>query len=82
MSVKLTLTLDENVIGTAKKHASKTGKSLSRIVENYLRSISAENTVDESISPEILKFMGVIKLPRKFDYKKQMGNTLSKKYKK
>jgi predicted HicB family RNase H-like nuclease len=38
MTTKLTLTIDDAVINTAKNYAQKTGKSLSSIVENYLKS--------------------------------------------
>ena len=81
MSTKLTLTIEEKVIASAKRYAQKKGKSLSHIVENYLMSITSKENSDEAISPKVLKIMGVIKLPEDFNYKKELGSIISKKYK-
>ena len=82
MVTKLTLTIDDSVITTAKKYAKQKGKSLSDIVENYLMSLTSKEKKDESISPRILKLMGAIELPENFDYKKELTKGLAKKYKK
>ena len=84
MTTKLTLTIEDKVIDSAKRYAQKKGKSLSHLVENYLKSITTETkeNKEESISPKVLKLMGVIKLPNEFDYKTELGNALSKKYSK
>ncbi len=81
MTTKLTLTIDDSVISVAKKFAKKSGKSLSDIVENYLKSLTSKETKDETISPRILKLMGVIELPDNFEYKRALKDSLSKKYK-
>lgn len=81
MNTKLTLTIEEKVIEAAKQYAQKKGKSLSHIVENYLMSITSKEIKDEPISPKVSKFIGVMKLPEDFDYKKELGTLLSKKYK-
>ena len=81
MITKLTLTIDDSVISTAKKYAKQKGKSLSDIVENYLMSLTSKENKDESISPRILKLMGAVELPDNFDYKKELTKGLSKKYK-
>ena len=44
MITKLTLTIYKSVIEKAKKYAQGKNKSVSRIVEEYLRNISAGNT--------------------------------------
>ena len=82
MTTKLTLTIEDKVIDSAKKYAKNNGKSLSHLVENYLKSISTDTkeSSDENISPKVLKLMGVIKLPEDFDYKTELGNALMKKY--
>lgn len=80
MTTKLTLTIEDSVIDSAKKYAQKKGKSLSDIVENYLKSITSKENKEEVISPKVLKLMGVIQLPQNFDYKKELGNALAKKY--
>jgi hypothetical protein len=83
MNTKLTLTIDDKVIDSAKKYAREKGKSLSDIVENYLKSIILkEDKEDTSISPKILKLMGSVKLPPNFEYKAALGKALAKKYQK
>ncbi|WP_040478975.1 DUF6364 family protein [Mariniradius saccharolyticus] len=81
MTTKLTLTIDDSVIATAKEFAKNNGKSLSQIVENYLMTLTAQDNMQEEISPRILKLMGAIELPEDFDYKKSLTEALSKKYK-
>ena len=80
MTIKLTLTIEDGVIHSAKKYARNKGESLSHIVENYLKSITATENAHAAISPEVAAMMGTIKLPEDFDYKKELGNALTKKY--
>jgi hypothetical protein len=80
MTTKLTLTMEDKVIDSAKKYARQKGKSLSDIVENYLKSISNQEITTEDLSPKVARLKGVIKLPEDFDYKKEIGNSLVKKY--
>lgn len=84
MTTKLTLTIEDKVINSAKKYAQKKGKSLSHLVENYLKSITVnpKENKEEPVSPKVSKLMGVIKLPGDFDYKTALGKALSKKYSK
>lgn len=84
MTTKLTLIIEDKVIDSAKKYAQTKGKSLSHLVENYLKSITSDTkeNKEENISPKVLKLMGVIKLPKVFDYKTELGNALAKKYSK
>ena len=81
MTTKLTLTIDDSVIIVAKKYAKNKGKSLSDIVENYLKTLTSREPKEESISPRILKLMGSIELPENFEYKSALKDSLSKKYK-
>lgn len=81
MTTKLTLTMEDRVINSAKKYARQKGRSLSDIVENYLKSISTQEKITEELSPKVTRLKGVIKLPEDFDYKKELGNVLVKKYK-
>ena len=81
MKKKLTLTIEDKIIDSAKKYAQKKGKRLSHLVESYLKSITInrrENDADV-ISPKVLKLMGVIKLPKDFNYKAELGNAISNK---
>ncbi|HQV68716.1 MAG TPA: DUF6364 family protein [Thermoflexales bacterium] len=45
MQTKLTLTIEKDVIKKAKAYARKKDKSVSRIVEDYLRNVSQEKLV-------------------------------------
>jgi len=81
MTTKLTLTIDDEVITTAKKYAKNKGKSLSDIVENYLMTLSSGETVEEPISPRILKLMGSIQLPEDVSYEEELTKALTKKFK-
>ena len=81
MTTKLTLTIDDSVITSAKKYAKKKGRSLSQIIENYLKSISTDEAKKEKKhSPKVQQLLGSVKLPENFDYKKELGNALSKKH--
>ncbi len=84
MTTKLTLTMEDKVIDAARRYAQMQGRSLSNLVENYLKSIASElNSSDgTNISAKVLKLMGIIKLPEDFEYKTELGNALAKKYSK
>ena len=73
MTTKLTLTIEQGIIKIAKTYAHKQGRSLSDLVENYLKALVQNNSKMEEISPKVKKLMGVIKLPKDFDYKKVLG---------
>jgi hypothetical protein len=81
MNTKLTLTIDDKIIVSAKKYAEQKGRSLSNIVENYLSMVATDVTKETEILPSVKKLMGVIKLPKNYDYKKELSNAFSKKYK-
>lgn len=80
MITKLTLTVEESVIISAKKYAKKRGKSLSNLVENYLKSLSGNESSDRKLSPKVRSLMGVIQLPESYDYKKSLKTAINKKH--
>ncbi len=81
MSTKLTLTVEKSVIKKAKRYAKNHGMSLSDLIENYLKSITAEEVIDEiEITPTVKSISGSFKLPNDFDYKKALTDELSGKY--
>ena len=81
MITKLTLTIEQMVITRAKKYARKKGRSLSDLVENYLKVISREEfTPEVEISPMIKSLRGSFKAPADLDYKKELSKALSEKY--
>ncbi len=59
MQAKLTLSLDSDVIEQAKVFSRKQHKSLSKVVENYLRLVTRKDTAQEEISPVVSRLMGV-----------------------
>jgi len=51
MNTKLTLRMDEHLIDTAKRYSDKTGKSVSRLVEDYFAFIAAEEGATATAAP-------------------------------
>jgi hypothetical protein len=80
MTTKLTLTIEERVIKTAKKYAQKKGRSLSGLIENYLKALASEDSLTSEMTPRVRRLRGSIKLPANFDYKKVIGESISKKH--
>ena len=81
MNTKLTLTVEQQIIEQAKKYAKKRGRSLSSIVENYLKVLTKDK--DDSkieITPLVKSLSGVFKVPKDFDYKEELSKALSEKY--
>lgn len=76
MSTKLTLTVDKETIDLAKKYAKEQGRSLSSIVENYLKLLSSkERGSNESTQTSTVKsLLGSLKLPDNIseDYRKEI----------
>ena len=84
MDTKLTLTIEKDVIDKAKDYARKRGRSLSDLIENYLKLIisSKEKENTEEITPLVRSMMGSFKVPKDFDYKKALVEELNNKYSK
>lgn len=81
MNTKLTLTIEQSVIEKAKSYAKKKGRSLSDIIENYLKAITMEKQDSEiEITPIVKSLRGSFKAPAGFDYKKELKKSLTKKY--
>ena len=84
MTTKLTLSLEENVIKEAKSLAKMKGKSLSNLVENYLKALilQKQNTEIE-ISPTVKKLVGCVKpVDDNINYKEVVTEEIFKKYQK
>lgn len=86
MSTKLTLSIsDKNLIEEAKEYAKEQDLSLSRIIEDYLKSLTSRRKERKSknltISPVVQSLVGIIKTGEKeIDYKKERLDRLEKKY--
>ncbi len=81
MNTKLTLTIEEEIIHRAKKYAKQNGRSLSGIIENYLKVITQEEIQEKDDTTPIVKSLkGSFKAPKSFDYKEDLADELSDKY--
>lgn len=82
MDTKLTLKLNQSVIEKAKIYAKTKKTSVSKLIENYLHSIT-ENSSDnkQDITPVVKSLSGIITLPKNYDSKKEYADFLAKKYK-
>jgi len=79
MNTKLTLSLEEKVIAEAKTIAKKNGKSLSSLIENYLKSLIQQKDLGQEIAPEVKKLVGRIK-PIDENYKDAVANEIFNKF--
>ncbi len=79
MTTKLTLTVEKSIIEKAKSYAKSTGRSLSEIIENYLETITRDNS-DRELSPKLKKIVGAVTLPEDFDEKAELRSELEKKH--
>jgi len=80
MDSKLTLKLKNNIIEKAKLYAKKQNISLSRLIENYLKTVTIKDENEAvKISPLVLSLTGVIELEES-NYKEKYTDYLSEKY--
>lgn len=81
MNTKLTLTIEQSVIEKAKIYARKKERSLSDLIENYLKALTIEESKKENeLTPIVSNLKGSFKMPKDFDYKKELTDRLFEKY--
>ena len=81
MDAKLTLNIDRDIAHKAKVYAKKEGRSLSDLVENYLKLLTKNSTIEDSeYTPRVKALLGSVTLPKDFDYKKELVDALVNKY--
>lgn len=81
MNTKLTLTIEQSVIEKAKKYAKEKERSLSDLIENYLKVLTKDNTQNDiELTPIVKSLKGSFNTPKNSDYKKDLANRLSEKY--
>ncbi len=80
MDTKLTLKLSENVIARAKRYAAGKKVSLSRLVENYLDSLTREQEDEFEISPFVKSIATGKSVPLNAENKKDYADFLDEKY--
>lgn len=81
MKTRVTLTIEQKIIGKAKIYAKANGRSLSGIIENYLEAITSNtnNTVFNE-TPIVQSLKGSFKAPAEFDYKNELTKALNERY--
>lgn len=80
MESKLTLRLRKSITDRAKAYAKDHKTSLSQMIENYLKSITAPLKKHDEITPLVNSLSGVLELDKDYDYKKDYTNHLENKY--
>lgn len=82
MDTKLTLKLNQEIIEKAKHYATNKKMSLSRLIENYLNSLTSANSSDNEIevSPFVKSLSSKVNIPIDYDYKKEYANHLENKH--
>jgi len=80
MTRKLTLSINEKTVEKAKRISRKRGKSISKMVEEYLNSITEKEDQKESAVDKIKKIMKDRITNKNLDLKKVKEEHLSKKY--
>ena len=80
MTTKLTLSIDKKVIARSKKYAAAQNRSLSDLVESYLRSLTQDTESSSLITDKVKRLQGSFKAPPGFDYKKILQQEILRKH--
>lgn len=82
MNTKLTLTIEKAVIERAKNYAKNQNRSLSDIIENYLKILTEkeQKSKDQKLNPIVASLKGSFKMPKNMDYEKELRKRLEQKY--
>lgn len=80
MNAKLTLKMDSDIIEQAKALALDQHTSLSRLVENYFRILTAKRKEQEGITPLVKELSGIISLDTDRNVKDEYADYLTEKY--
>lgn len=82
MNTKLTLTIEKEIIERAKRYAKAKDRSLSDIIENYLKVLTARENKESNkqLHQVVASLKGSFKMPKDMDYEKALKNRLEKKY--
>ncbi|WCL50675.1 DUF6364 family protein [Leptospira sp. GIMC2001] len=82
MNTKLTLSINEEVIQAAKDFAKKNNRSVSKLVEEYLFTLSKQTNSSFGRVPKFTKkYAGILKNHEYFDARKEITEHLDRKYK-
>jgi Family of unknown function (DUF6364) len=78
MNTKLTLNLDKEIIEEAKTYAKNHHVSLSKLIENYLNSITRKTKKKSTVSELVECLTGII--PNDYNERDDYRNYINKKY--
>jgi hypothetical protein len=81
MDKKLTLSLNGNIIETAKEYAKSNNISLSKLIESYLGTLTKAEKKKNEITPLVKSLSGVISIDSDLDMKDEYAQYLIEKYK-
>lgn len=85
MATKLTITVNKTIIEEAKSYAKSQGRSLSNLIEEYLKSVVNKKEQEKyfEISPIVKSLWGSVKpISNSMDYKDILSEEILKKYSK
>jgi len=80
VNAKLTLSLDREIIGQAKEFARSNNKSLSKLIEGFLRQVAHSDDAPKHVTPLVAKLSGVIDARKLGDHKSDYADYLTDKY--
>ncbi len=80
MTTKLTLSIDKKIIARSKKYAAAQNRSLSDLVESYLRSITQNSVSTPLVTDKVKRLQGSFRVPPGFDYKKILQEEIIRKH--
>lgn len=80
MTTKLTLSIDKDVIEQSKKFAASHNRSLSDLIESYLKAITSAEGKNIKVTDKVSSLRGSFKVPDGFDYKKVLVDEITRKH--
>ena len=81
MDSKLTLSVNKSIAEKAKLYARSQGRSLSDLVESYFKLLTEDEVeFNLPISSKLKSMKGAFKVDAEYNYKKELSDSLSKKY--
>jgi len=80
MTTKLTLSIEKEVIEQSKRYAASQNRSLSDLIESYLRTITVTEKKSIEITDKVKSLSGAFKAPADFDYKKILEEEIIRKH--
>ena len=80
MNTKLTLNLNKSIIENAKNYAKENSVSLSKLIENYLNSLTKKQEKEIKVSPLVESLTGIIPTQTEKKNDDEYYEYLNKKY--